>query len=106
MIERSKKIAQIENQRNNLSQVSSRKYAEKMGEAKAKADQEFFDAMVGEIKKNVEEVTVFVNKYNTEFALLKEVLSKSLTEKIQEVRDEERKKAALEKEEEIKRIDF
>jgi flagellar capping protein FliD len=62
--------------------------------------------MVAEIKKNVEEITVLVEKYNTEFALLKEVLSKSLTEKIKEVRDEERKKAALEKEEEIKKIDL
>ena len=62
--------------------------------------------MVAEIKKNVGEITVLVEKYNTEFALLKEVLSKSLTEKIKEVRDEERKKAALEKEEEIKKIDL
>ena len=77
-----------------------------MVEIKDKADQEFQDAMVAEIKKNVEEITVLVEKYNTEFALLKEVLSKSLTEKIKEVRDEERKKAALEKEEEIKKIDL
>ena len=49
--------------------------------------------MVVEIKKNVEDVRFFVEKYNAEFALLKEVLSKSLTEKIKEVREEEKKKA-------------
>ena len=89
-----------------MSPVSSGAYTQKMVEIKDKADQEFQDAMVAEIKKNVEEITVLVEKYNTEFALLKEVLSKSLTEKIKEVRDEERKKAALEKEEEIKKIDL
>ena len=89
-----------------MSPVSSGVYTQKMVEIKDKADQEFQDAMVAEIKKNVEEITVLVEKYNTEFALLKEVLSKSLTEKIKEVRDEERKKAALEKEEEIKKIDL
>lgn len=77
-----------------MTPVSLVSYTQKMVETKAKADQEFHNAMVVEIKKNVEEVRVFVDKYNAEFALLKEVLSKSLTEKIKEVREEEKKKAA------------
>jgi signal transduction histidine kinase len=49
--------------------------------------------MGAEIQQNVKEVKVIVEKYNIEFDLLMEVLSKSLTEKINEVRQEERRKA-------------
>jgi hypothetical protein len=49
--------------------------------------------MAAEIQQNVKEVKVIVEKYNIEFDLLMEVLSKSLTEKINEVRKEEQSKA-------------
>ena len=43
--------------------------------------------MVGEIKKNIKSVRVLVDAYNTEYDLLKEVMTKSLAQKIQEVRE-------------------
>ena len=60
--------------------------------------------MVGEIKKNVKAVIAIINAYNAEYNLLKEVLTKSFSEKIKEVREEERQKAALEKEEALKKL--
>ena len=42
--------------------------------------------MVGEIKKNVKAVIAIVNAYNAEYNLLKEVITKSISEKISEVR--------------------
>ena len=83
----------IENQRKDLIQVFSGKFIEKMAETIASADREFKDAMAAEIQQNVKEVKVIVEKYNTEFDLLMEVLSKSLTEKINEIRKEEQQKA-------------
>ena len=49
--------------------------------------------MVGEIKKNIKSVRVLVDAYNAEYDLLKEVMTKSVAQKIQEVREEEKKKA-------------
>ena len=46
---------------------------------------------------------VLVDQYNAEYDLLKEVITKSLAVKIDEVRVEERKKAALEKEDALKK---
>jgi hypothetical protein len=60
MVEKSEKTAVIENQRKNLSPVFSGKFIEKMTETKAKADQDLQDAMVAEIKQNVQEATVLV----------------------------------------------
>ena len=51
--------------------------------------------MVGDLKKNVEAVRLLINEFNEEYDLLKEVLTKSISEKIREVREEERMKAAL-----------
>ena len=42
--------------------------------------------MVGEIKKNVKAVIAIINAYNAEYNLLKEVITKSISEKISEVR--------------------
>ena len=61
MIEHSEKTALIENKRTHLGPVFSGKFAEKMAAAKGKADQEFQDVMVAEIKSNVEEVRVLVD---------------------------------------------
>ena len=60
-VEHCEKTAVIENQRKNLGPVFSGKFAEKMAETKAKADQDFQDAMVAEIKQNVQEVSVLVD---------------------------------------------
>ena len=49
--------------------------------------------MVGEIKKNIKSVRVLVDAYNAEYDLLKEVMTKSIAQKIKEVREEEKKKA-------------
>ena len=49
--------------------------------------------MVGEIKKNIKSVRVLVDAYNAEYDLLKEVITKSVAQKIREVREEEQKKA-------------
>ena len=46
--------------------------------------------MVGEIEKNVKSVTALIDQYNAEFDLLKELMTKSVAEKIREVREEER----------------
>ena len=120
MIDHTEKTGVFENQRKNLGPVFSGKFTEKMAETKTKADQDFQDAMVAEIKQNVKEVRILVEQFNTEFDLLKEVMTKSLSEKIHEVREDERqkaeealkkqalehqteaKKAALEKEEALK----
>ena len=104
MIEHSEKTTEFENKRKNLGSIFFGKFTQKMVETKAKADQDFQDAMVAEIKQNVLEVKVLVDKYNTELDLLKEVMSKSLTEKIHEVREDERKQAALEKEQALKKL--
>jgi translation initiation factor 2 gamma subunit (eIF-2gamma) len=61
----------------------------------AASEQKFIDSMVGDIKKNVEAVRLLINEFNEEYDLLKEVLTKSISEKIREVREEERMKAAL-----------
>ena len=42
--------------------------------------------MVGEIKKNVKAVIAIANEYNAQYNLLKEVITKSISEKISEVR--------------------
>jgi DNA mismatch repair ATPase MutS len=99
IVEKSEQTAIIENQRKDLIQVFSGKFIEKMADTIASADREFKDALVAEIQQNVKDVKVIVEKYNIEFDLLMEVLSKSLTEKINEVRQEERQKAqdAIEK---------
>ena len=49
--------------------------------------------MVGEIEKTIKTVKALIDKYNAEFDLLKEVMTKSVSEKINEVREEEKKKA-------------
>ena len=49
--------------------------------------------MVAEIEKTVKSVKVILDRYNAEFDLLKEVMAKSVSEKINEVREEESKKA-------------
>ena len=49
--------------------------------------------MIGEIEKIVKSVRVLIDKYNVEFDLIKEVMTKSVPEKIREVREEERKQA-------------
>jgi hypothetical protein len=64
----------------------------------AASEQKFIDSMISDIKKNVEAVRLLINEFNEEYDLLKEVLTKSISEKIKEVREEERMKAALEKE--------
>ncbi len=51
MIERNKKTAKLENKRNNLSPISSGKYTEKFVETITKADQDFVEAIVSEMKK-------------------------------------------------------
>ena len=50
--------------------------------------------MVGEIKMNVKAVIAIIDAYNVEYNLLKEVMTKSVYEKIKEVREEESKKTA------------
>ena len=42
--------------------------------------------MVGQIKRNVESIKVLIDQYNAEFDILKEVITKSLAVKIDEVR--------------------
>ena len=42
--------------------------------------------MVGEIKMNVKAAIAIIDAYNAAFNLLKEVLAKSISEKISEVR--------------------
>ena len=64
-----------------------------MAESVAANDQKFEAAMVGQIKRNVESVKVLIDQYNAEYDLLKEVITKSLAVKIDEVREDERKKA-------------
>jgi hypothetical protein len=81
-----------------LDPIFSEKYAEKLIESLATSEHKFIDSIFGDIKKNVEAVRLLINEFNEEYDLLKEVLSKSISEKIKEVREEERMKAALEKE--------
>ncbi len=61
----------------------------------AASEQKFIESMFGDLKKNVEAVRLLMNEFNEEYDLLKEVLTKSISEKIREVREEERMKAAL-----------
>ena len=49
--------------------------------------------MVVEIKKHTKSARDLINKYNNEFEKIYEVITKSFDERIQEVREEERKKA-------------
>ena len=56
--------------------------------------------MFGQIKRNIESVRVLIDQYNAEYDLLKEVITKSLAVKIDEVREDERKKS----EEALKRL--
>ena len=49
--------------------------------------------MVREIERNVKSVRVLVDQYNAEYNLLKEVITKSLAVKMDEVREDERQKA-------------
>ena len=53
---------------------------------------------------NVKAVIAIIDEFNAEYNLLKEVMTKSISEKINEVREEERQKAALEKEEALKKL--
>jgi hypothetical protein len=49
--------------------------------------------MVVEIKKHSKSARDLINKYNNELEKIYEVITKSFDERIQEVREEERKKA-------------
>jgi hypothetical protein len=49
--------------------------------------------MVVEIKKHTKSARDLINKYNNELEKIYEVITKSFDERIQEVREEERKKA-------------
>ena len=78
--------------------------------------------MVAEIEKHAKSVKVQIIEYNGELQLIREVMTKTVAEKVKEVREEERnkaqnqlkkldlehqaalKKAALEKEEAIKKL--
>lgn len=60
--------------------------------------------MVGEIKRNVEAIRALIETYNVQYDQLKEVLTKGISQKIHEVREEERQKAALEKEQALKEL--
>ena len=101
MAERSQQTEAKENIRQNLDPIFLEKSAEKLVESLATSEHKFIDSIVGDIKKNVEAVRLLINEFNEEYDLLKEVLSKSISEKIKEVREEERMKAALEKEQAI-----
>ncbi len=69
----------------------SENFTETMAEGVAAIDQKFHSVMVAEIKRNFESARVLVDQYNTEFDLLKEVVTKSFSVKIEEVREDERK---------------
>ena len=73
--------------------IFSDKFTQRLAESVAGNEQKFQASMVAEIEKTVKSVKVLINKYNQEFDLLKEVMTKSVAEKINEVREEERKKA-------------
>jgi len=49
--------------------------------------------LVTEIKRNYKSIRFLIDQYNAEFNLLKEVVTKSLSVKIEEVREDERKKS-------------
>ena len=78
--------------RRNLEPVFSEKFSESIDESVAAINKKFKDAIITEIEKHSKSVRVLSNAYNTEFALIKELMSKSIVEKIDEVREEERKK--------------
>ena len=93
MTEDSKKTETEESKRRHLDPVFSEKFTETMAESVAASDQKFQDAMVREIEKNIKAVRVLVDAYTAEYDLLKEVITKSVAQKIHEVREEEKKKA-------------
>ena len=49
--------------------------------------------MLGQIKMNFASVKILIDQYNAEYNLLKEVITKSLAVKMDEVREDERQKA-------------
>ena len=49
--------------------------------------------MLGQIKMNFTSVKILIDQYNAEYNLLKEVITKSLAVKMDEVREDERQKA-------------
>jgi hypothetical protein len=49
--------------------------------------------MVAEIQKHVKSVKIVIDTFNIEFKLIEEVMTKSVAEKVKEVRAEEQKKA-------------
>jgi hypothetical protein len=51
------------------------------------------EAMVAEIQKHVKSVKVMIDTFNNEFKLIEEVMTKSVAQKINEVRAEEQNKA-------------
>ena len=93
MTEHTEKTAAFENRRQNLDPVFSDKFTERLAESVAANDQKFQASMVAEIEETVKSVQVILDRYNAEFDLLKEVMAKSVSEKINEVREEASKKA-------------
>ena len=93
MTEHTEKTAAFENRRQNLDPVFSDKFTERLAESVAANDQKFQASMVAEIEETVKSIQVILDRYNAEFDLLKEVMAKSVSEKINEVREEESQKA-------------
>ena len=66
---------------------------ERLAEIMSTKHMKLIEAMVAEIQKHVKSVKVMIDTFNNEFKLIEEVMTKSVAQKINEVRAEEQNKA-------------
>ncbi len=79
MVKRIQEMEVAENRRHNLDPIFPDESAERFVESVAVSEQKFIETMVGDIKKNVNVVKAMIIEYNSEYDMLKEVITKSVT---------------------------